>query len=138
MVRKLIKERKAGTGKNWKLTALTEKSVQRIRIQPRGEAALAFLYARVSGESSERSATSWGANLPGRGKDLPAAPARASVRHMHVFLEILVVISMKQHPFFKAFVMDLLQGYRWTGYILGKVLPGTLHATGNNFHGQLV
>ncbi len=66
MVRKLIKERKAGTGKNWKITAITEKISSANPDPTPGEAALAFLYARVSGESSERSVSSWGANPPGR------------------------------------------------------------------------
>jgi hypothetical protein len=34
-------------------------------------------------------------------------------------------MGMKEHPSLKTFVMDFLQGYRWTGYyILGKALPG--------------
>jgi hypothetical protein len=45
---------------------------------------------------------------------------------MHVFLEILVVMGVKQHPAFKTFVVDLLQGYRWTCDILGKILTGAL------------
>jgi hypothetical protein len=43
---------------------------------------------------------------------------------MHVFSEVLVVVSVKEHPPFKTFVVDLLQGYRRPGYILGKILPG--------------
>jgi hypothetical protein len=48
----------------------------------------------------------------------------AGLEHMHVFLEILVVMGVKQHSALKTFVMDLLQGYRRPGYILGEALPG--------------
>jgi hypothetical protein len=44
---------------------------------------------------------------------------------MHVFLEILVVMGVEQHPSFKPFAMDILQGYRRTCDILGKVFPGS-------------
>ena len=47
----------------------------------------------------------------------------AGIEHMHVFLEILVVMGVKQYTSFEPFVMDFLQGYWWTGHILGKVLP---------------
>jgi len=45
---------------------------------------------------------------------------------MYVFFEILIVVSMKQHPFLIPFGVDLLQRYRWAGHILGKVLAGAL------------
>ena len=41
---------------------------------------------------------------------------------MHGFLEILVIVGVKQYPYLKPFIVDLLQGYRRTGHILGKVL----------------
>jgi len=42
---------------------------------------------------------------------------------MHVFLEILVVMGMEKHPTLKPFIVDLFQGYRRPGQILGKVFP---------------
>jgi len=45
---------------------------------------------------------------------------------MHVFFEILVVMGMKENPTLKPFVVDLLQGYRRTCYILGKAITGSL------------
>jgi hypothetical protein len=48
------------------------------------------------------------------------------LEHMHVFFEILVVMGMKEHPTLKPFIVDLLQGYRRPGHILGKVFPGSL------------
>ena len=56
----------------------------------------------------------------------PSAPARASVRHMYVFFEILVVMGMKENPTLKPSIVDLLQGYRRPGYILGKAITGAL------------
>jgi hypothetical protein len=45
---------------------------------------------------------------------------------MHVFLEILVVMGMKENPTLKPFIVDLLQGDRRPGYILGKAITGAL------------
>jgi hypothetical protein len=45
---------------------------------------------------------------------------------MNVFFEILVVMGMKENPTLKPFILDLLQGYRRPGYILGKVITGAL------------
>ena len=39
-----------------------------------------------------------------------SAPARVGFLHMHVFLEILVVMGVKEHTAFKPFIVDLLQG----------------------------
>jgi len=49
----------------------------------------------------------------------------AGIEHMHVFLEILVVMGMKENSSLKPFIVDLLQGYRWTGDILGKAITVT-------------
>src|SRR6056297_587638 len=49
----------------------------------------------------------------------------AGIKHMHVFLEILVVMGMEKHPTLKPFIVDLFQGYRRPGQILGKVFPGS-------------
>ena len=50
----------------------------------------------------------------------------AGIEHMYVFLEILVVMGVKEHTAFKPFIVDLLQRYRRPGQILSKVLPGSL------------
>jgi len=50
----------------------------------------------------------------------------AGLEHMHVFLEILVVMGVKEHTAFKPFIVDLLQGDRRPRQILGKVLQGSL------------
>ncbi len=56
----------------------------------------------------------------------PSAPARASVRHMHVFFEILVVMGMKENQPLKPFIVVLLQRYRRPGHILGTAITGAL------------
>jgi hypothetical protein len=50
----------------------------------------------------------------------------ADLEHMHVFFEILVVMGMKENPSLKPFIVDLLQGDRRTGHILGKAITGAL------------
>jgi hypothetical protein len=50
---------------------------------------------------------------------------------MHVFFEILVVMSVKEHPTLKTFIVDLLQGYRRPGHILGKAITGALIENSN-------
>ncbi len=49
-----------------------------------------------------------------------------ALNNLQVFFEIFVVMGVKQYPSLKTFAGDLLQGYRRTGHILGKVFPGSL------------